>query len=117
MTIAVISLNFILLFWKNYHVVRRHIGYGRFEIQQTVDLFNQYYELLDLRINFFDTHYKIISKKRNDSTVKKRYAESKTAYHRVLADPSVSQDRKDNLTDIYYSINPVILNNGMITLK
>jgi len=50
-------------------------------------------------------------------TVKKRYAESKTAYHRVLADPSVSQDRKDNLTDIYYSINPVILKNGMIALK
>ena len=101
---------------KNWHVVRRSLGYARLEGQRTVDLMNQYYALLDLRINFFDTHFKLIAKEREGPKIKKRYDGPKTAYRRVLDDQTVSQDRKDRLTEIYLSINPIILKNDMMKL-
>jgi len=101
---------------KNWHLVRRNLGYGRFEGQHTVDLMNHYYVLLSFRTNFFDTHFKLVHKHRDGAKIVKRYNGPKSPYRRLLEDPTISQIDKDKLTEIYLSLNPIILKDDMIKL-
>jgi len=98
---------------KNWHIVRRSIGYARYEGQPAVNIMNKYYDLLRLYSNFFLTHMKLISKTRNESKIKKKYDYPKTPYRRILEDPSIPKDQKDKLISISLSLNPIKINNDM----
>jgi len=101
---------------KNWHVVRRNIGYGRYEGIKAVCIMNQYYALLRLYSNFFLPSTKLISKVRDGAHVRKLYETPVTPFRRVLADDNIPQDSKDELTALFHSLNPVSLNRDMITL-
>jgi len=101
---------------KNWSVVRRNIGYLRYEGRQAVDLMNQYYDRLRLHTNFFMPCVKLISRERNGAVVKKRYDKPLTPYRRALASPDVLDEDKAALTKIYASLNPAALKRDMIIL-
>jgi hypothetical protein len=102
---------------KNWHVVRRNIGYGRYEGKEAVRLMNEYYSLLRLYTNFFSPHMKLMSKTRDGARVRKSYDMPLTPYRRLLACDDVPQDVKEELTKTYLSLNPVALKRGMKKLS
>ena len=70
---------------KNYSVVRRAVGYGRYDTDEQLQLLNEMYSLLRLYTNFFLPTMKLQTKERVGSRVKKTYYKAQTPYQRVLS--------------------------------
>jgi hypothetical protein len=102
---------------KNWSLVRRHIGYIRFEGQAAVTLLNAYYDLLRLQVNFFLPSTKLIEKRRDGARVYKHYEKPLTPYRRVLAQTRIPDVVKKNLTELFLTINPSELVRGMIMIN
>jgi hypothetical protein len=94
---------------KNWSVVRRLIGYDRYNSTQALAHMNALYEDLRLYVNFFQPSMKLIAKRRVDSKVRKTYDSAQTPYQRVLQSPDVGDACKENLRRVYLGLNPVAL--------
>lgn len=94
---------------KNDSVVRRWVGYGRYDTQEQVDVLNELYEVLRLYTNFFFPVMKLKEKVRVGSKVIKRYDKPTTPYQRVLRAKDVSKEVKDRLRNQYKTLNLVLL--------
>lgn len=101
---------------KNWHLVRRNIGYGRYEGAAAVRVMNEYYALLRLYTNFFMPHTKLIATDRSLARVHKHYETPMTPYRRLLKDGGISQETKNALSETYLSLNPAALKRDMINL-
>jgi hypothetical protein len=69
---------------KNDSVVRRWVGYGRYNTQEQVDILNELYEKLRLYTNYFLAVQKLKEKVRVGSKVKKIHDKAATPYKRIL---------------------------------
>lgn len=98
---------------KNWTPVRQTIGYARYESPQAFDLLQAIYVDLRLLVNFFQPVMKLKSKTRVGSRVRKKYEKAQTPYRRALASKHVSQEGKDELTELYLTLNPVRLRDQM----
>jgi hypothetical protein len=94
---------------KNWSIVRRLIGYDRYDSAQAVACFNALYEELRLYVNFFQPSLKLVEKRRVDNKVHKTYDTAKTPYQRLLQSPDVSEANKEALRQAYANLNPVAL--------
>jgi CRISPR/Cas system-associated protein endoribonuclease Cas2 len=94
---------------KNWTVVRRFLGYARYEGDVARVEINALYKDLRLYINFFQPMMKLKEKIRIDGKVKKVYDVAQTPYQRVLASPDVTEQAKQKLREIYPTLNPVKL--------
>ena len=94
---------------KNYSVVRRAVGYQRFDNEQQLGWLNQLYELLDLYNNFFQPSMKLQSKERHGASVKKTYDKAQTPYQRLLNSSFISEETKAQLRARYHLLNPALL--------
>jgi len=90
---------------KNWSVVRQSVGYERYEGQDTVDLLNEFYELLRLFNNFFLPSQKLISKERQGSKTRKKHDNAATPYSRLMLDPNVDKLDKKNLESTFLSLD------------
>jgi hypothetical protein len=86
---------------KNWSVVRRAVGYFRYDTPEQLDLLNRLYAVMHFYVNFFLPVAKLIEKSRVGSKVKKWHDEPRTPYARVLASPLVSDDHKALLRETY----------------
>jgi hypothetical protein len=102
---------------KNYSVVRRWVGYNRYDTAQQLRLLNQLYSRLRLYTNYFQPVMKLEEKIRVGSKVKKRYDQPETAYQRVLESPLVDKDRKKKLNQEYSKLNPAELRRQTSSLQ
>jgi len=94
---------------KNWLVVRRLIGYDRYQSPEALVLFEAIYQDLRLYVNFFQPVLKLVEKQRVDSKIRKRYDTARTPYQRVLESPDVSEEDKERLRRVYLRLNPVTL--------
>lgn len=103
---------------RNLVVVRKYVGYERYDCQQAVDAMNELYKVLRLYVNFFQSTYKLIGKEKRVSVAdgkqygkpyKRIYDQVRTPYQRVLDHPDIDQAVKDKLTIQYESLNPKVL--------
>ena len=94
---------------KNYSIVRRAVGYARYDTDEQCQLLNELYSYLRLYTNFFLPTMKLKSKERVGSSVKKKYDEALTPYQRVLQSKLVSKAKKDQLRTKYATLNPAAL--------
>ena len=97
---------------KNYSVVRRAVGYWRYDSDEELEVLNELYGHLRLYTNFFQPVMKLREKQRIGSKVIKRYDEAKTPYRRVLecaARDGVSARAKRRLRWEYGRTNPAEL--------
>jgi len=94
---------------KNWSVVRRTIGYNRYESETALTLMETIYSDLRLYVNFFQPVHKLVSKQRNGSKVYKRYDMARTPHQRVMASPDVSSKDKLRLQVAYLALTPVQL--------
>jgi transposase InsO family protein len=69
---------------KNWSVVRRNVGYYRFDKPHELQLLNQLWPLVSLQVNLFLPQQKLISKTRNGAKVSKRYDKAVTPLNRLL---------------------------------
>lgn len=96
---------------KNYTHVRHWLGYGRYDTKEQQRLMNDLYRN-ELRLfnNFFRPVMKIKSKEKvNNSICKKKYDTAQVPYQRLMKSKSISRRKKQELTKIYLSLNPVQL--------
>ena len=94
---------------KNWSVVRRAVGYQRYDMSHQLDLLNRLYAVMHFYANFFLPVAKLTEKPRLGSKVKKRYDIPKTPYTRVLDSPSVSEDHRALLRETYALLDLVQL--------
>jgi len=94
---------------KNWSVVRRVVGYDRYESAQALGQLQDLYQTLRLYLNFFQPVMKLVAKERVGARVKKQYDEARTPYQRILEAEEVSQTVKDELQAMYLTLNPVSL--------
>ncbi len=94
---------------KNGSVVRRLVGYDRFEGRQAWEALARLYGVLRQYVNFFQPSLKLIEKERRGAKVSKKYDKAKTPYQRILRSEHIHQAKKDALTQEYQSLDPVEL--------
>ena len=94
---------------KNGAVVRRLMGYGRFDGLETARTMGRLYAAARLYVNFFQPSFKLKEKRREGAKVIKRYHAPSTPYQRALAHPKVTAAVKKRLRDQYSSLDPVAL--------
>jgi len=102
---------------KNYSVVRRNVGYRRYDTPEELAVLNELYGYLRLYTNYFLPTMKLVSKERTGSRVKKAYDKPATPYKRVLASPHVKQSDKQRIRKIYSTLNPAQLKRNITSLQ
>lgn len=102
---------------KNYSIVRKNVGYRRFDTPQQLQTLNQLYDYLSLYTNHFLPVQKLISKRRIGSKVKKTYDKAQTPYHRVLASPTLALANKKKLMKVHSDLNPAQLKREIVKLQ
>src|SRR5690606_22259715 len=65
-------------------VVRRTVGYFRYDTHRELDLLNQVWPLTSLQVNLFLPQQKLVSKTRTGARVRKTYDTAATPLHRLL---------------------------------
>jgi hypothetical protein len=100
---------------KNWSVVRKLVGYDRFETKEELKLLEAIYADWRLYVNFFQPVLKLVEKRRDGSRVIKKYDTAATPYRRVLASPDVRLEDKAALTYLYLRLNPVTLRDRIDT--
>ena len=92
---------------KNWTHVRQLFGYERFSNQAVVELMNDLYknEMSQMN-NYFLPNTKLIEKQRVESKILKKHDKPATAYQRLMQSEYVSEQKKEELTAIYNSLNP-----------
>lgn len=94
---------------KNGSVVRRLIGYDRYEGVDAWRALMQLYEVLRLYLNLFQPSMKLLSKKRDGARVSKRYDQAQTPCQRVLASSQVRKRNKEELRRLFRESDPLAL--------
>jgi hypothetical protein len=94
---------------KNGAVVRRTVGYRRYEGLEAAAALARLYSSLRLFVNFFQPSFKLAGKVRDGAKVKKKYHPPATPYQRLLADTRISEDVRCRVTAIHATLDPVEL--------
>lgn len=102
---------------KNGSIVRRWVGYDRYEGVQPCQILTALHEVLRLYVNFFQPSMKLISKQRQGSKVIKKYGVAQTPYQRVLASAHVAETSKQELREQYAQLDPVALQRELHRLQ
>ena len=102
---------------KNYSVVRRAVGYLRYDTEEELKILNELYSYLSLYTNYFQPVMKLKEKTREGSKVRKRYDTAKTPYQRVLESIEVSEEDKERLREEYVKLNPAELKRQITRLQ
>jgi hypothetical protein len=102
---------------KNYSVVRRAVGYFRYDTEEELKVVNELYHYLRLYTNFFQPTMKLIEKTRIGSRVIKKYDRATTPYQRVLSCTEIPETVKRRLKRQYRSLNPASLKRQITRLQ
>jgi len=102
---------------KNWSVVRRAVGYHRYDTPPELELLNAIYVLLRLQTNFFSPQQRLLEKHRQGAKVTKKYARAKTPYQRVAADKRIPDKVKTELARQYEQLNPAQIRRDILALQ
>ena len=94
---------------KNGAVVRRAIGYRRFEGLEAAAALARLYAAMRLFVNFFQPSFKLAAKTRDGALVRKRYHPPATPCQRLLADPRTNEEARRRVHDLRATLDPVRL--------
>ena len=98
-------------------MVRRNVGYLRYDTAEELILLNELYIHLDYYTNYFQPTLKLKSKTRTGSKTAKKYDIAKTPFKRVLKSDDISEEKKKKLEKIYDKINPAELKREITKLQ
>lgn len=92
---------------KNWSIVRRLVGYDRYETPAAVEALNTLYGPLRLYTNFFQPSMKLVHKTRRGAKVHKRYDRAQTPYQRLLSSGCLTLSTTQELAASYANLNPI----------
>jgi len=110
---------------RNRVIVRKYVGYERYDCMQATVVMNELYEALRLYINFFQPTYKLIRKEKRvlkadgvqaAKPYKRIYDKIRTPHQRVLDRKDVDNEVKQNLRKQYETLNPKVLRDTIKSL-
>lgn len=93
---------------KNGSIVRRVVGYDRYEGTRSCALLNELYASVRLYFNYFQPCMKLVSKERIGGKVRKKYDRAQTPHERLLKS-AVSPEIKQVIDDEYELLDPQAL--------
>jgi hypothetical protein len=102
---------------KNGAIVRRIVGYRRYEGFEAAKVLAQLYASVRLFVNFFQPSFKLAGKERHGARVRKRYHLPATPSQRLLADPRTSETTRHQLRLLAKDIDPVRLLQSIRSLQ
>lgn len=102
---------------KNYSIVRRTVGYYRYDQPHQLQVLGMLYQVLRLYTNYFQPVMKLKEKLRQGSKLTRRYDKPQTPYRRVLAHPLIPEQVKAALTRQYESLNVIELKRVLTRLQ
>ncbi len=102
---------------KNYSVIRRVLGYARYDTNAELVIINQILALYRLYVNFFQPVDRMEEKTRIGAKVTRVYKVALTPYRRVLACKEIPQSTKERLTMLYDKLNPADLKRRIELLR
>ena len=92
---------------RNRSVVRKYIGFNRYDCIEVVAVLNELYKVLGLYVNFFQPIMKVAEKQYlPDGHQIRHYNEAKTPYLRILENPYTPEKVKQKLNKIYDDLYP-----------
>src|SRR6185437_12859181 len=94
---------------KNGAVVRKLLGYRRFEGIAAAQALGRLYGASRLFVNFFQPSFKLAEKHRQGARVTKRYHPPQTPCDRLLLDEAVTDDNKIKLRALSETLDPLQL--------
>jgi hypothetical protein len=94
---------------KNGSIVRKFIGYDRFEGLEPYQILTALYSQLRLYVNFFQPSLKLIEKTRDGSKVFKKYDSAQTPHQRLKVTEHISNSAKQKLEEQYEALDPIKL--------
>ena len=94
---------------KNRTVVRRLVGYGRYEGIDAVQALSSLFRLANAHINFFLPSFKLIEKSRDGKKYRKLYDKPKTPCDRLIEHEDITADTKQLLQASRKELDPVRL--------
>ena len=99
---------------RNGHVVRRYLGYVRYDTQGVENSLNAFYEVLSVYLNHFKAVRRCILRERVGAKYVRRYESvAKTPYQRVLEHTAVLEEVKRRLQEEHETLNPLHLKRQM----
>lgn len=102
---------------KNYSIVRRAVGYVRYDTPAQLKRLNELYRHLRLYTNYFQPVMKLIKKERTGAKVKKTYDRPQTPYQRLLKSPTTRKATRKRLQAEYATLNPAELKRQISQLQ
>lgn len=94
---------------RNGSIVRKLVGYDRFEGTQSWKALIELYAVVRLYVNFFQPSLKLLSKSRDGAKVTKKYDVAKTPHQRLLESTHTTLEVKETLNSQYQVLDPVFL--------
>lgn len=94
---------------KNGSVVRRLIGYDRYEGVESWQLLSALYRMTRLYVNFFQPSLKLDRKTRDGARVYRHYEKAQTPFERVLQSSDIPEENKERLRREFDLLDPVLL--------
>ena len=94
---------------RNGSVVRRLIGYDRYDGEQACTALNNLYRFLRLHQNYYQPSLRLMSKERDGSHVTKRYDRAQTPLQRLLGSDVLDASQADYQRSLFVSLDPVQL--------
>ena len=85
---------------KNGAVVRRAVGYRRYEGLDATAALARLYSSLRLFVNFFQPSFKLAAKARDGAQIRKKYHPPATPFQRLLADNRTSENVRGRVNAI-----------------
>ena len=98
---------------KNWSLVRRAVGYYRYDTLEELSILNELYASLNLYNNHFQPTQKMIQKTRDGTRIVKKYDKLATPYERVLNSPWIDCSKKDELRKVHETLDLYILKSNM----
>jgi len=104
---------------RNGHIVRKYLGWARLDADPTiVDLINDYYEILDLYVNHFQTVRRTVNKERIGAKYHRVIEkEAMTPYQRLMDHPRTSSRVKRTVEKEHQALNPLQLKEKLDMLE
>ena len=94
---------------KNGAIVRRLVGYGRFEGVEAARALARLYAAARPYVNFFQPSFKLKEKRREGAKIIKSYHAPATPCARALAHPAIDKAIKRRLRELHRNLDPVAL--------
>jgi hypothetical protein len=100
---------------KNWSIVRKVIGYDRYESAEALEQLNRVYEALRLWTNHWQPVMKLIGKQRVGAKLRKRYDVARTPYQRLCENRDLSLPRRRRLEAEHAQLTPLALKQQLDT--